>query len=163
MQINPFANEHASASLIRILEDESKVQIVSVGDVAVFSNDKCSCGVTFPLLEKIEGRTDSFPMLPDGSLISPLIFTAAMMRFKFFEKIKNYRIIQKKRDLFIIYVEKAEDKFADGLLSKSLISHFEEKLGSASLEIDFQVEFVDIIPQDKSGKRKSVYSEIHNL
>ncbi|MBW2995176.1 hypothetical protein KY312_02400 [Candidatus Woesearchaeota archaeon] len=36
LQINPVGNEHASASLIRILEGESKVQIVSVGDVTVY-------------------------------------------------------------------------------------------------------------------------------
>lgn len=134
----------------------------AVGDIGVFSSEKCSCGVTFPLMEKIEGRTDSFPMLPDGSLVSPLIFTAVMTTYKFFDKIRNYRFIQKKHDLFMVYIEKEDDKIADELLSKSLISYLKEKIGLGSMEIEFRVEFLDNIPQDKTGKRKSVYSEINN-
>ena len=133
----------------------------AVGDVAVLSSEKCSCGVTFPLIDKIEGRTDSFPMLPDGSLVSPLIFTAAMMRYQFFDKIRNYRIVQKKRDLFMIYIEKEATEIADDLLSNSLSSYLTEKIGSGSRDIEFKVEFVENIPQEKTGKRKSVDSEIN--
>ncbi|MFX0200880.1 MAG: phenylacetate--CoA ligase family protein [Candidatus Hodarchaeota archaeon] len=133
----------------------------AVGDVAVALSEKCSCGVTFPLMEKIEGRTDAFPILPDGTLISPLIFTAAMMRYQFFDKIRNYRIIQKKRDLFLIYVEKEADQITDSLLSKSLTSYLKDKIGVPSMDIEFQVKFVDTIPKDKTGKLKSVYSEIN--
>jgi phenylacetate-CoA ligase len=132
----------------------------AVGDVAVFSSETCSCGVTFPLIDKIEGRTDSFPMLPDGSLVSPLIFTAAMMRYPYFEKIRNYRFIQKQRDLFLIYVEKEDETVADDLLSRSLARYLQEKIGSGTMAIEFRVEFVDVLPLDKTGKRRSVSSEI---
>jgi phenylacetate-CoA ligase len=132
----------------------------TVGDVAVLSSDECPCGVTFPLMDRIEGRADSFPMLPDGSLVSPLIFTAAMMRYKYFDHIRNYHFRQKRRDLFQVYVEKEDNAMAESELAKSLIMDLEAKIGAGTKEIEFQVEFVDHIPQDRTGKRKSVSSEL---
>ena len=133
----------------------------AVGDIGVFSSEKCPCGVTFPLMETIEGRTDSLITLPDGRVVSPLIFTAAMMRYPLFNKIRNYRIVQKKSDLFLVSVEKADAKTDKEVLAKSLSSHLYEKIGSGSMDLEFQVKFVDELPLDKTGKRKSVYSEIN--
>jgi hypothetical protein len=99
-------------------------------------------------------------MLPDGSVVSPLIFTAAMMRYKYFDKIRNYRFIQQKRNQFLVHLEKEDDSIAQPLLAKSLIRDLQAKIGGGSTDIEFHVEFVDEIPQDATGKRKSVYSEI---
>lgn len=132
----------------------------AVGDIAVLSGDECSCGVTFPLMDRIEGRVDAFPMLPDGSVVSPLIFTAAMMRYKYFDKIRNYRFIQKKRDQFLVHVETEDATVAEAILAKSLIQDLQAKIANGSTDVEFHVKFVDQIPLDPTGKRKSVYSEI---
>lgn len=42
-----------------------------IGDLAVFSDTgTCSCGRSFPRLERVEGRTTDFLVLPDGHRIS---------------------------------------------------------------------------------------------
>jgi phenylacetate-CoA ligase len=132
----------------------------SVGDVAVLSSDECTCGVQFPMMDRIEGRADAFPMLPDGSRISPLIFTAAMMRYQYFDKIRNYRFIQTQRDRFLVHLEKEDDDVAEAILAWSLIGDLQAKIGGGTTDIEFHVEFVDSIPQDTTGKRKSVESQI---
>jgi phenylacetate-CoA ligase len=132
----------------------------AVGDVAVLSSDECSCGVTFPMMDRIEGRADAFPMLPDGSLVSPLIFTAAMMRYKYFDKIRNYRFIQTRPDRFLVHVEKEDDHIAEAILAKALIGDLQAKIGNGRSDIEFHVEFVDQIPPDATGKQRSVESRL---
>jgi acyl-coenzyme A synthetase/AMP-(fatty) acid ligase len=57
-------------------------------------------------------------------------------------------------------VEKEDNAMAESELAKSLIMDLEAKIGAGTKEIEFQVEFVDHIPQDRTGKRKSVSSEL---
>jgi phenylacetate-CoA ligase len=132
----------------------------SVGDVACLSDDDCSCGVTFPMMDRIEGRADAFPMLPDGSVVSPLIFTAAMMRYEYFDHIRNYRFVQTKPDRFLVHLEKEDDRVADTLLAESLIRDLRAKIAGGSPDVEFHVQFVDQIPQDSTGKRQSVSSQL---
>jgi phenylacetate-CoA ligase len=132
----------------------------SVGDVAVLSDDECSCGVSFPMMDRIEGRADAFPMLPDGSLVSPLIFTAAMMRYEYFDHIRNYRFIQTRRNQFRVLLEKEDGAVAEELLVRSLIQDLQAKIAGGSPDVEFLVDFVEKLPQDPTGKSRSVCSEL---
>jgi phenylacetate-CoA ligase len=57
----------------------------SLGDVASLSQDECDCGMTFPVIDSIEGRKDDFIVLPSGkeippTRIVPLFFNLTFMK-----------------------------------------------------------------------------------
>jgi phenylacetate-CoA ligase len=60
-------------------------------DVASLSEEGCDCGITFPVMDVIEGRKDDFIVLPSGKEISP---TRLVPLFFEFEHIKDFNIIQ---------------------------------------------------------------------
>lgn len=137
----------------------------AVGDIGVPSNETCSCRRQLPLMKTVEGRKKSFLILSDGQLISPNILELVMNMFERFNQIKQFRIVQKKPDVFKILIE-LEGNVVDQLSFKDeLIKHVVTKLnqlvpGSKLNEAYFDVEFVDRIPVDKTGKRRAIYSEV---
>jgi len=127
------------------------------------SKERCSCDRTLPLMEVVEGRKNSFLRLPDGRIISPLAFTVAIIRFELRDQIDQYRIIQKKPDLFKIYIEKrtgTDGNLLKSRLQKHLADTLREHAGTELSEECFDVEFVDKISVDVTGKHKVVSSEI---
>ena len=128
----------------------------AVGDVGVLSNDECTCDRTLPLMEVVEGRKDSFLILPEGRLLSPMAFRNALS--KFFEKIVQYRIVQKKVNLFKVLVQLKED-VDESVFASELVKHIRHTLGFGN-DIEISVNFVDKLPPNKSGKLMSVVSEV---
>jgi phenylacetate-CoA ligase len=132
----------------------------AVGDVGVPSDDVCSCGIGLPLMKVIEGRKDSLICLPDGRMLSPRIFTVTMNMSELASHIDQFRIVQKRMDLFRIEIKKKADSINEGSMASSLIAHLKRKLKLDMYNIDFEVEFVKDIPLDKSGKLMAVVSEL---
>jgi len=130
----------------------------AVGDVGVPSDEKCPCGRTFPLMKIVEGRRDSVLLLPDGRLLSPMAFRIAMS--KFFEKIVQYRVVQKKCDLFKIYIKKKDSSVDEKVLETELVMHIGMMLNIDTCETTFEVKFVEDIPLSKVGKLMAVVSEL---
>ena len=50
----------------------------NIRDIGVSMDDECSCGVTLPKMKMIEGRRNSFILLPNGTAISPWKFIEEM-------------------------------------------------------------------------------------
>ena len=46
-----------------------------IGDIATWANEKCGCGRSFPLLERVIGRTVEIVSSPSGKLIDGEFFT----------------------------------------------------------------------------------------
>lgn len=135
----------------------------AVGDVGVPSKEKCCCDRTLPMMEVVEGRKNSFLRLPDGRIMSPLAFAVAIIRFELRDQINQYRIIQKKPDLFKIYIEKragTDGNLLKSRLQKHLADTLRQHAGTELSEECFDVEFVDKISVDVTGKHKVVSSEI---
>jgi len=132
----------------------------AIGDIGIPSDEECPCGRTFPLMKVIEGRKDSLIVLPEGRLLSPRTFTIAMRMFKFYKHIDQFRVIQKKTDLFEIYIEKKNQNVDDSSMETELLAHFEEMFNIDMHEVTFKVKFVGSIPLDKSGKLMAVSSEL---
>lgn len=132
----------------------------AVGDVGVPSDEECHCGRTFPLMKVVEGRKDSLAILPDGRLLSPRMFTIAMRMFELYKDIDQFRIVQKKRDLFQFLIKKKGDHLDEEILQTKLESHIRKVLNIDKAQIEFRVKFVDDIPLDKSGKLMAVVSEV---
>lgn len=135
----------------------------AVGDIGRQSEEKiCECGKAFPLMKVMEGRKEEMVLLPDGRVLSPLAIGDCICTYPHFDQIIQYRFIQKKVDMFrILIVKKAgiEDK----IMENDLLSHVRQtlKIGVEDAEID--LEFVDEIPPDVTGKIRKVISQIkHN-
>jgi phenylacetate-CoA ligase len=128
----------------------------AVGDVGVPSDDVCPCGRKLPLMEVVEGRRDSLLVLPDGRLLSPRVVTNAMSRF--FEKLVQYRVVQRKIDFFEVFV-RVRKGVDDGVFEGELIEHIKHVLGLSD-DVTIAVRFVDEVPLSKSGKLMSVVSEL---
>jgi phenylacetate-CoA ligase len=133
----------------------------STGDVGRPSRvEKCNCGITFPKMELVEGRKDSLIVLPGGRVLSPLAFGWIMEFFKYYHEIDQYRIVQKKIDLFQVIIKARNDTFNEDVLRGALHEHLQRMLSSQKFEITFVIKFVKDIKLEKSGKLRKVVSEI---
>ena len=132
----------------------------AVGDVGVASDEECSCGITLPLMKVIEGRKDSLLLLPDGRLLSPRTFTVAMNMFKSSRDIDQFRVIQKKRNLFEIHIKKKNEAIDEEIMENELVTHLQKVLNVKRDEIALEIEFDREIPLDKTGKFSAVVSEL---
>lgn len=123
-----------------------------IGDLAKYSNDKCSCGRVLPVITSIEGRLDDILITPDGRYITPSGMTLA---FEYIEGIKQSQIVQKSKNEIVVKIVKTE-KYTDKDTS-FLIVELRKRLGN---EIDIKIDFVDEIPRTKSGKIPFVISKV---
>ncbi len=127
-----------------------------VGDVAVWSNRACSCGRAFPLLERIEGRDADYVTTAHGELISGISLTEnfAMM----VPGIAQLQIIQEEVDLFTFRIVRGEDFGPTSL--ETIAALVVERFGSGA---KFTCEYVNVIPQEPSGKYRFCISKVPNL
>jgi phenylacetate-CoA ligase len=132
----------------------------SIGDVGRPSEDECPCGRVLPLMEVVEGRADSFVVLPDGKLISPRAFTVAMSMFEYYEGIEQFRIIQRKIDCFDVLLKIKRIDLTESDVAERLKLHFQKLLGFSAKDVTFNVSFVDEIPLSKTGRLTAVVSEV---
>jgi phenylacetate-CoA ligase len=133
----------------------------AVGDVGIPSDEKCRCGRTLPLMRIFEGRKDSFLVLADGRILSPLALNAAMCMFKFHNKMDQYRIIQRRKDLLDILVKLGASDVAEESMEKELMGHLQETLKFRSDLVTLRIQFVKDIPLDKTGKLRKIISELN--
>lgn len=134
-----------------------------VGDVGSASRDsECPCGISFPLMKVFEGRKDSFVVLPDGRVLSPLAIGDAMCMFKYFRNIYQYRFIQRRIDAFKILIDKKDESVEDKIMEIELLKHILRVLKLSSSQVTIDAEFVSEVPLDKSGKIRKVVSELEN-
>jgi phenylacetate-CoA ligase len=133
----------------------------SIGDIGVPSEGSCSCGITLPLMKIVEGRKDSFLILPGDRVLSPMIFNFAMGRFKYYTDVDMYRIHQRKIDYFEVEIKMHSFSVVPSQLASELESHLKSFLGLNGDEVRFNISFVDDIPIPKTGKLMSVSSDLN--
>jgi phenylacetate-CoA ligase len=134
----------------------------SVGDLGIPSSEDCTCGRNLPLMKVMEGRTDSLIKLPSERLMSPRSFTVAMSSFRYYPIFDQFRLIQKKTSKFDVLIKLSTGHHKKEVISTELIKYLRKTLSLDENEIDIEVEFVEEIPLDKSGKLKIVISEVNN-
>jgi len=130
----------------------------AIGDVGVPSDELCTCGRTLPLMKTVEGRKDSLIHLPNGRSLTPRTFTIAMNMFKFYMLIDQFRVIQKKLDLFEFSLVLKEGSIQRDVVEKEFITHIKKLLNLN--QVRFDIKFVKSIPLDKNGKFMAVVSNI---
>lgn len=124
-----------------------------IGDIAVLTDDECSCGVKLPLMSRIEGRRVDCIRLPSGRLISPYVLTEWIRELV---GIRQYQIIQEERNRIAVKIVPRH-----GFDEKSIAdwtSHFSELVGE---HVTVEPEVVTSISVEKRAKYKYVMSKVN--
>ncbi len=125
-----------------------------VGDVALSTGDKCSCGLPFPVLEGLIGRAaDVFP-LPDGRVVHGQILIAHMNGIR---SVERFQFRQSRKDLLHLYIVKGAvfDERSD-----EEVARVRDTI-SRECKIPVHVEYVAEIPRTSGGKFRYAVCEVN--
>jgi len=122
------------------------------GDVVVSSNRECDCGMSYPLIEKVEGRSFDVIRTLDGRVVGGFFWTWLSRAVPGIEK---FQIVQRGLDGIIFNIVPGEgwkDEYRSVLEEK-----IKDNCGN-----DFKVAFIikDDIPLTASGKMRFIVSEM---
>ncbi len=120
------------------------------GDIGILSEEFCSCGRSLPILEEIQGRTTDFIISQDGNVMHGL---ALIYVLRDIPGIKEFKIIQESREVTRILLMTDENYQAED--EKNIKAGFKSRLGQS---VSIEIETVDNIPAEKSGKFRYVIS-----
>jgi phenylacetate-CoA ligase len=124
-----------------------------VGDVVTLSRRTCPCGRTLPMLECVQGRESDYVVTPEGKCISGISLTENFALL--IPGILQIQIIQ--RTLYDVLLRVVKDAgFGDESL-RDIGRVFRERFGTA---MRYELEFVDRIAQEKSGKYRFCVSHV---
>ena len=122
------------------------------GDLAIYSLKQNRHGETVRVIDRIIGRQDDVAPLPDGRFLTYLDFYEIM---DVFSGIERFRIRQRASDVFLVELVAATDYYR--AIQKELLV----KLQALSvLPVLFDVQIVERIDPDPSGKRRILISEV---
>lgn len=125
------------------------------GDIGLPFMDRCSCGRTLPLMKVVEGRTGDHLITLDGKIIPPTFFFP--YPFEKVQQIKQFRIIQEKRDLLIIQLV-TEEGSSSGSLNLDKVRRNVKSVFGEDMQVEFEI--VDKIERDPSGKLRKIISKV---
>lgn len=131
-----------------------------IGDVVTMSPEPCPCGVTLPLVLKVEGRTDEVVWIRDGDgyrQVHPYVFVDCLDDYP---PVGSYQVIQVERNRFVLRAAAAPGRHVSKEELRTIIQrglqHF--RLGHL---IHVDIEMVDsVAPDPRSGKLKRIASRI---
>jgi phenylacetate-CoA ligase len=124
-----------------------------IGDVVVPSERVCPCGRGLPMIERVEGREADYVLTPDGRLISGISLTENFALL--IPGTAQVQIVQESlTDLRLRIVP--DEQFSDESRRKIALL-VEETFG---LAVRHEVELVEAIPQEPSGKYRFCISKV---
>lgn len=124
-----------------------------LGDMGIIANHKCSCGRNYPLIQKIEGRTDDFFITPKGRLISPRVLNASIKKVS---GLGQYKIVQEAKDRVVIHL--VPDQVYDEQTNKGLIQTLDRLFSDEPCKTEIKI--VQAIPRERTGKTRMIVSEV---
>lgn len=122
-----------------------------IGDVGIATDEKCACGRGLPLMKIIEGRKDDFIKVPNGRVFPPTIWIIILMCYN----IESYKVIQEKLDYITIKIIPKSN--FDQTSIADIKNKAKDVLGH---EVAINIEIVDEIQREKSGKMKAIVSKV---
>jgi phenylacetate-CoA ligase len=123
-----------------------------IGDIGIPSDQRCTCGRGLPLMESVEGRSNSFVATKDNRILSSSYFSELLMEFKY---IKQFQIIQKSLNSLHINLVCSEEP------TYSEVNHLINSIkNSTKDDMEIKVKQIKTISPAKSGKLQLVISEI---
>jgi len=114
-----------------------------IGDRAALSDAACPCGVTLPLLAKVEGREDDMFLTVDGRLVHAGVFNHLN---NITYATKKFQLVQERPDYAVLTIVRVAEPNEDAL--QRFIHEVREALPGTTVEV---VE-ADDIPPLRSGK-----------
>ncbi|MBU0638639.1 MAG: hypothetical protein KKB50_07230 [Planctomycetes bacterium] len=123
----------------------------NMGDLATLSAGKaCLCGRAAPMVERIDGRIESYIITPDGRQLGRLDFL-----FKESQSIREAQLIQDAADHLTVKVVRGAGYAAadEAALQKDLRAYLGEQI---RIEIEYPAE----IPRDANGKFRQIVSKV---
>jgi phenylacetate-coenzyme A ligase PaaK-like adenylate-forming protein len=126
-------------------------------DIVTLSPDKCSCGRTQPMIEKIEGRVADFLIRPDNKLVSGISLTDHFAVHM--PGVSQIQIVQKEIDCITLRIVKDSGFNAE---SKKTISNLVKELFGEKMRHEY--EYVTEIEKGARGKFRFTICEVeHDL
>lgn len=124
-------------------------------DASAIHSTTCSCGREFPLMDQVTTKAEDLIVLKDGRMIPSSILTHP---FKPMDNVVKSQIVQNNYDKVDINIVKGRNYTeADTQL---LMSGLRERLGE---DVSIKINYVEDIPNDKSGKFRWVISKVEKL
>jgi len=119
-----------------------------------FKNQVCSCGLPFPLIDKIKGRVTDNIKTPSGISINGSYLTTIFDDLT--ELVEGFQIIQHKDYSISLNCILSKGKSSDNIGFNKILNELREKSNN---EINITLNFQDSLIQDR-GKLKFVISEL---
>ena len=122
------------------------------GDIAALGTAPCACGRTLPLLKDLQGRSTDFLVARNGTVMHGL---SLIYIVRDLAGVKQFKIVQESLNLTRILL------VTDGHFDRALLPGIERgakaRLGD---DVTVDVQLVDEIPPEKSGKYRYVISHV---
>lgn len=132
-----------------------------IGDMAVWSEEECSCKRAWPLLREVIGRTTDVFTKRDGTKIVPEYFIHIIGVVLKPSWLRKFQVIQEDYDHIRLLVEPAIDKKDAQRELEREKPELEEKVHLVmGKDCRLDIELVDYIPPSPSGKYRYTISKV---
>ncbi len=121
------------------------------GDIAILSDEICSCGRTLPLLEEIQGRSTDFVVAANGTVMHGL---ALIYTVRDLPGVERFKIIQHSREhTEVLLVTKPPFSIES---EARIVRDYQARLGE---KVRVNITHVPAIAPERSGKYRYVVSK----
>lgn len=124
------------------------------GDVAAMDTRSCACGRGLPLLKEIQGRSTDFVVAADGTVMHGL---ALIYILRDLAGVRSFKIVQESLTKTCVLL--VADAGFGAAQEEQVVRAFRRRLGEA---VDVQVQRVEQIAPERSGKFRYVVSHVGN-
>lgn len=121
-------------------------------DVGILSDQSCLCGRGLPLLKEIQGRTTDFIVAKNGTVLHGLALIYVLRDIK---GIESFKITQYNLDKTTVQIVKNQQYDQESEIKIKI--EFKQRLGES---VRVNVEYLDVIAKEKSGKFRYVISHV---
>jgi phenylacetate-CoA ligase len=124
-----------------------------LGDLARWKDGPCACGVTFPLLEPVRGRTTDVLRLPSGRAVAGVGMCAIFHPWP--DAVRQFQLRQEADYSLTLQCVRGTDPDADAIM-RQVAERLRKTLHD---EVPVRLEVVDVIQHDR-GKQHFIVSRI---
>lgn len=123
------------------------------GDMGMLTDMPCSCGRGLPLMEVVQGRSTDFVVAYDGRVMHGLALIYVVREINCIEE---FKIIQDSLEKITVQIVRGPD-FQQGYAEYKIVDEFKRRLG---VEVEVNIEYVEFISKERSGKFRYVISHV---
>jgi len=122
-----------------------------IGDMGRYTEDTCTCGITLPRMDIMEGRKEDFIRTSGGKLVHAAYLCYTLKD----DAVHEFKMYQKAIDKFLVKIVKSATFKSDS--EKRLENKLRTALGN---DVMISFEYLERIPREVSGKLRYFVSDI---